>query len=81
MLTRKQFIEWIALVQIEGPIGGGRDDMYAILQASGKPAPDVLWWLKEHVDEDEKPAEMYIPTAEERAWMASLPPRDDAMMM
>lgn len=76
MLTRKQFIEWMAFVQIEGPLGGGRQDMYAILQASQKPASEVLWWLKEHVDEDDtsdRGGDMYIPTAEERAWVAALP--------
>lgn len=76
MLTRKQFVEWMAFVHIEGPLGGGRDDMYAILQASGKPASEVLWWLKEPVDDDDKSDrgdDMYVPTAEERAWVAALP--------
>lgn len=76
MLTRQQFVEWMALVRIEGPIGGGRDDLYAILKSSGAKATDVLWWLKEPVDEDDKSDrgdDMYVPTAEERAWVAALP--------
>jgi hypothetical protein len=76
MLTRDQFLEWMAFVQIEGPLGGGREDLYAILQSSGAKATDVLWWLKEHVDEDDtsdRGADMYIPSAEERAWVAALP--------
>lgn len=76
MLTREQFLEWMAFVQIEGPIGGGRDDLYALYQSHGGKPADILWWLKEHVDPDDKSDrgdDMYIPTAEERAWVAALP--------
>jgi hypothetical protein len=75
MLTWEQFVEWKAFVHIEGPIGPGRDDLYAILQASKRDVTDVLPWLKEHVEDDgsDRGADMYIPTAEERAWVAALP--------
>lgn len=79
VLTREEFVEWIAFTRVEGPLGRGRDDLYAMLQSSGKSAGEVLPWLNEYVDPDEKPAvlDVYIPTEEERAWMASLGPREN----
>jgi hypothetical protein len=75
-LTREQFVEWMAFAQIEGPIGDGRDDLYALLQNYGGKPTDVLWWLKEYVDPDDtsdRGDDMYVPTAEERAWVSALP--------
>lgn len=76
LLTPDQFAEWIAFTRLRGPLGTGRADTYALMNmdyaaGSRDPATSRLWWLKQPVDE-EATGEMYVPTAEERAWVAAM---------
>jgi len=76
-LSPQQFVEWLAFAKIRGPIGGGREDAYALMQASFTAgtqkvgAKDFMWWLAS-AESDDDDNDMYVPSAEERAWAAAM---------
>lgn len=77
-MTPQQFTEWLAFRRIRGPFGGERQDAYALMQASftrgtQAGAKDFMWWLVEpHNPDDDPEDDMYVPSAEERAWAAAM---------
>ena len=77
-LTPQQFTEWLAFRRIRGPIGGERADAYALMQASFTAgtqkvgAKDFMWWLESATESDDHDDDMYVPSAEERAWAAAM---------
>lgn len=67
----------MAFARIRGPIGGDRDDAYALMQAAftngQRRAPkDFMWWLVEPRNPDDDIDDTYMPSAEERAWAAAM---------
>ena len=70
-------MEWIAFARVRGPIGGRRADAYAVMQAafsSGRPvsSEQFLPWTVEPRTESDDDNDMYVPSAEERAWAAAM---------
>ena len=65
--------------KIRGPIGSGRSDAYALMQASfsartpGAAAKDFMFWLADaSTESDDADDGVYVPSAEERAWAAAM---------
>ena len=69
----------MVFAKIRGPIGGSRTDAYASMQAHfaaqtpGVSAKDFMPWRADpNTESDDHDNDMYVPSAEERAWAAAM---------
>ena len=67
----------MAFAKIRGPFGGGRADLYALMQAAFTKGArvsekDFMWWLTSATESDDHDNDLYVPSAEERAWAAAM---------
>ena len=68
----------MVFAKIRGPIGGARADAYALMQAhftagtQGVSAKTFMSWLADTSTESDDHDDMYVPSAEERAWAAAM---------
>jgi len=84
MLTYQQVADWFAFAKINGPVGTGRADHYAVMQAHAGGSPvnpsDYLWWLKPPPSTEDggdgEGGSLYVPTVEERLWVQQLAAMD-----